>query len=375
MSAPESDSAGIAAQIGRLVFVLAAALGCGFVLTAFVSNEPLKAYGALLTGAWPDIGWNDAGQLTIRRMTRLGALIEDATTLTFLGLAVAIPFRARQFSMGGDGQLFLGAIAAAAVSLSLSGPSFVLIPAACLAAMTTGFLWGLLPGILKARFSANEIVTTLMLNVIAVQFYRLIITYVLRDPAAGFITTPALPDAATLAPLLARTNVSLMAVVAILAAIAAWFLLQRTTAGYEITVVGENPKFAEQAGLPVRRATALSMAFGGIFAGLAGFHTSNVLLKALPVDLAPGLGFEGIVVALLARNNPLAVPLVAILYAYLRVGAQVMERNSDVTREMVLIIQAFIILFVVAERFGPALFMKLRTSGFVAKPASQGASA
>ena len=110
-----------------------------------------------------------------------------------------------------------------------------------------------------------------MLNVIAVQFYRLVITYVLRDPAAGFITTPALPDAATLAPLLARTNVSLMAVVAILAAIAAWFLLQRTTAGYEITVVAENPKFAEQAGLPVRRATALSMAFGGIFAGLAGF--------------------------------------------------------------------------------------------------------
>ena len=98
-------------------------------------------------------------------------------------------------------------------------------------------------------------------------------------------------------------------------------------------------------------------------------------MKALPVDLAPGLGFEGIVVALLARNNPLAVPLVAILYAYLRVGAQVMERNSDVTREMVLIIQAFIILFVVAERFGPALFMKLRTSVFVAKPASQGASA
>ena len=103
-----SDFAGIAAQIGRLVFVLAAALGCGFVLTAFVSNEPLKAYGALLTGAWPDIGWNDAGQLTMRRMTRLGALIEDATTLTFLGLAVAIPFRARQFSMGGDGRTISG---------------------------------------------------------------------------------------------------------------------------------------------------------------------------------------------------------------------------------------------------------------------------
>lgn len=342
-------------QLTRLVFVLAAALGCGFLLTALVSDEPLKAYGALLTGAWPDFGWNKDGEFTIRRMTRLGSLIEDATTLTLVGLAVAIPFRARQFSMGADGQLFLGALAAAAASTAISGPSLLVIPLACLSAMTVGFLFGLVPGVLKARFNANEIVTTLMLNVIAVQFYRLAITYWMRDPNAGFITTPPLPEAAALTSLLARTNVSWMALVAILTAICAWFLIRRTTAGYEITLVGENPKFAAQAGVPVAKATALSMAFGGIFAGLAGFHVSNGLLKALPVDLAPGLGFEGIVVALLARNNPLAIPVVALLYAYLRVGAQVMERSSDVTREMVLIIQAFIILFVVAERFGPAL--------------------
>jgi simple sugar transport system permease protein len=257
--------------------------------------------------------------------------------------------------MGADGQLFVGALAAATISLLVQGPSIVILPAACLAAMSSGFLLGLLPGALKARFGTNEIVTTLMLNVIAVQFYRLAITYWLRDPAAGFITTPTLPEAASFTSLLARTNVTWMAFFALLAAAAAWLLVKRTTAGYEITLVGENPRFAAQAGVPVAKATALSMAFGGIFAGLAGFHVSNALLKSLPVDLAPGLGFEGIVVALLARNNPLAVPVVAILYAYLRVGAQVMERSTDVTREMVLIIQAFIILFVVAERFGPAM--------------------
>lgn len=372
MRASSSSASGLVAQILRLIFVLAAALGCGFVLTTLISAEPLKAYGALLTGAWPDFGWNSAGQFTVRRMTRLGSLLEDATTLALLGLAVAIPFRARQFAMGADGQLFLGAIAAAAVSLTLSGPAIIVIPAACLAAMTTGFLWGLLPGVLKARFGASEIVTTLMLNVIAVQFYRLAITYWLRDPSAGFITTPALPDAAVLTALLARTNVTVMGFVAILAAVAAWFLIKQTTAGYEITLVGENSRFAEQVGIPVKRATALSMAFGGIFAGLAGFHTSNALLKALPVDLTPGLGFEGIVVALLARNNPLVIPIVAILYAYLRVGAQVMERSSDVTREMVMIIQAFIILFVVAERFGPTLltsWLRARSSAKARKEA------
>jgi len=354
MSLSAGTSPSWPAQAMRLAFVLAAALGCGFLLTALVSDEPLKAFGTLMTGAWPEFGWKD-GEFTIRRLTRLGALIEDATTLTFVGLAVAIPFRARQFSMGADGQLFVGALAAATISLLVQGPSIVILPAACLAAMTTGFLLGLLPGALKARFGTNEIVTTLMLNVIAVQFYRLAITYWLRDPAAGFITTPTLPEAASFTSLLARTNVTWMAFFALLAAAAAWLLVKRTTAGYEITLVGENPRFAAQAGVPVAKATALSMAFGGIFAGLAGFHVSNALLKSLPVDLAPGLGFEGIVVALLARNNPLAVPVVAILYAYLRVGAQVMERSTDVTREMVLIIQAFIILFVVAERFGPAM--------------------
>ncbi|MGO4568868.1 ABC transporter permease [Rhizobium sp. 2YAF20] len=373
MSAASNSSAvaGIRAQAVRLVFVLAAALACGFLLTALVSKEPLKAYGALLTGAWPDFGWNSASGFTVRRMTRLGSLIEDATTLTLLGLAVAIPFRARQFSMGADGQLFLGAIAAATVSLMLRGPAFVVIPAACLAAMSTGFLWGLLPGVLKARFGANEIVTTLMFNVIAIQFYRLIITYALRDPSAGFITTPPFPDASVLISLLARTNVTMMAFFALLAAAAAWLLIRRTTVGYEITLVGENTKFAEQAGIPVKRATALSMALGGIFAGLAGFHISNALLKSLPVDLAPGLGFEGIVVALLARNNPLAIPVVAILYAYLRVGAQVMERSSDVTREMVMIIQAFIILFVVAERFGPSLLTGLVKSRAALRPTKE----
>ncbi len=356
MSIEQRVQSGWILQGLRLVFVLAAALGCGFILTALVSAEPLKAYEALLSGAWPDFGWNSAGEFTARRMTRIGALIEDATTLTLLGLAVVIPFRARQFSMGADGQLFLGALAAASVSLAINAPAIVVIPSACLVAMTTGFLFGLVPGLLKARFGANEIVTTLMLNVIAVQFYRLIITYVMRDRAAGFITTPPLPEASVLTALLPRTNVTWIALVAVFAAFAAWFLIRRTTVGYEITLVGENPKFSAQVGIPVAKATALSMAFGGIFAGLAGFHISNGLLKALPVDLAPGLGFDGIVVALLARNNPVAVPVVAILYAYLRVGAQVMERSTDVTREMVLIIQAFIILFVVAERFGPALF-------------------
>ncbi|SFU93845.1 ABC transporter permease [Pseudoduganella namucuonensis] len=337
----------------RLLIAVLAALLAGLLLTALASREPVHAYLSLLTGALPQPHWDPAQGWQVRRLARFGTVLEDAVTLTFLGLAVALPFRARQFSLGADGQMFLGALAAAAVSLYLGGPAWLVLPAAALAAMLAGFAWGLLPGLLKARHGANEMVSSLMLNLIAIEFYRLAITRWLCDPAAGFLVTPMLPAAATFAPLLAHTNVTPLLFAAPLAAYAAWLLLARTTAGYEIRLTGAAPAFARQAGLPVGRAVALSMAAGGAFAGLAGLHIGNGLLKRLPVDLAPGLGYDGLLVALLARNDPRAVPWAALFYAYLRTGAQAMERGSDVSREMVLVIQALIILFVVADRLLP----------------------
>ena len=339
----------------QLPLAVLAALVVGFVITAMVSDEPWRAYLALTTGALPDIRWSDAHGWEVRRWVRFGSVIEDAITLTFLGLAVAIPFRARQFSLGADGQMFLSALAAAAVSLYVGGPWFAALPAAFAAAVLTGFAWGLVPGVLKARFGANEIVTTLMLNLIAVQFSRLVITQALRDPAAGYLVTPVLPAAALLPGLLPRTNVTAMLFLVPLVVAAAALLLSRTTIGYEVRTVGVAPAFARQVGMPVGRAVVMSMALGGAFAAFAGLHVSNALLKRLPVDLSPGMGLEGLVVALLARNDPKAVPVAAFLYAYLRTGAQAMERTTDVSREVVLVIQAFIILFIVSERLLPTL--------------------
>ena len=337
----------------RVLLAVAAALLVGFVLTLAISDAPLEAYRALLTGGLPSIAWED-GELVVSRIRRLGAVLEDATTLMLLGLAVAIPFRARQFSLGADGQLFVGALSAAAISTAVSGPSFVVVPAACLAAMTTAFVYGLLAGWLKARFDANEIVVTLMLNTIAVQGFRVIIQHLLREPGSPRLSAPRLPDAAMLEPLIARTDVTMMLFVAVAACVLAWGLLERTTLGYELRAVGENDAFAAQAGIPVGRSILLSFAIGGAFAGLAGFHLSNALLNPLPAMLLPGLGFEGIVVALLARNDPRGIVVAALGYAYLRVGAQAMERSTDVSREMILVVQALMILFVVSDRLLPA---------------------
>ncbi|MFZ6773914.1 ABC transporter permease [Undibacterium sp. SXout7W] len=343
----------------RLPVAIIFALAVGFVVTAIFSKEPVRAFIILITGALPDIQWSETSGWHIMRVVRFCSALEDAITLTFLGLAIAIPFRARQFSLGADGQMFLSALMATVVSLYLPGPGFLVLPAAFCAAIFTGFLWGLLPGLLKARYQANEIVTTLMLNLIAIQFFRFVIAVYLRDPNAGFLASAVIPTATILPSLIPQTNLSAMIFMVPVVAAAAWWWLNRTTPGYEIRTVGEAPDFAKQAGMPVHRAIILSMATGGIFAAFAGIHISNALLKRLPVDMAPGLGFDGLVVALLARNDPKNIPLSAFFYAYLRTGAQAMERGSDVSREIVMLIQAFMILFIVADRLLPIAFPQL----------------
>lgn len=338
-------------ELIRILAVVMVALLIGFIITFFVSEEPVNAFRELLTGPFPRISFENGFHL--QGINRFGNWIEESITLILLGLSVAIVFRARQFSLGAEGQLFLGAIAAGIVSLFVSAPPLIHIGLILLAAGTAGFLWGLIPGILKAYVNADEIVSTLMLNVIAIQFYRLLLTQWLKDPTAGFIATEFFPPSAVLPIVISGTRVTIALFVMLLAVAGVWFLMARTPLGYEIRVVGANLKFAEYGGINTKRVIALSMAVSGILAGLAGAHLSNGLLKQLTLNLSPGIGFEGIVVALLARNDPKGVLVAGLFYGYLRTGAQIMERSSDVTREVVLIIQAIIILLITAERIFP----------------------
>lgn len=338
----------------RIIAVILIALILGFVITALVSEEPVQAFNQLLTGPFPRIIFSDEG-IQLRGINRFGNWMEESITLILLGLAVAIVFRARQFSLGAEGQLFLGALAAGAVSLYLPLPLAFHIGLALIAAGVAGFIWGLIPGILKAYVNANEIVTTLMLNVIAIQVYRLLLTQYMRDFDAGFIATEFFPQTAVLPVIINGTRVTIALYIVIIAVIAVWFLMARTPLGYEIRVVGSNLKFAEYGGINTRRVIAMSMALSGILAGLAGAHISMGLLKQLTLNLSLGIGFEGIVVALLARNDPKGVLVAGLFYGYLRTGAQIMERSSDVTREVVLIIQALIILMITAERIYPII--------------------
>ena len=215
--------------------------------------------------------------------------------------------------------------------------------------MVAGFLWGLLPGALKAYLGANELVSTLMLNTIAIKFYELTLTYQLKPDDAGYIASDYVADAAQMAPIVEGTQVTVAVFMVVIVVLAAWLLVRRTPLGYEIRIIGSNIRFADYGGINTKRTIMLAMAISGIVAGMAGAHLALGIHRRLITNISFALAFEGVVVALLARNNVLVSPFTGLLYAYLRAGAQFMERDANVSFEVVRIIQSVIILLITAE--------------------------
>ena len=348
-------------EIVRVFLAVFVGLAIGFIITVLVSDDPINAYKAFLFGP-------------VSKLNRFGDWIEESITLIFLGLAVVLVFKAELFSLGQEGQMVMGALVAGAIALFVPIPGYLRIPLAIIAAMTAGFLYGLIPGYLKAYLDANEIVSTLMLNFIALKIYEWLLTYNIKPEDAGYTASdtfsadgtmpsfipklPFLEEVRTL--FMNQTNISIAIYIVIIATIVVYYIMYHTPFGYELRMVGANIKFARYGGVNTKRVILLAMAVSGIFAGLAGAHLASGIHRKLILNISFGLGFEGIVVAILARNNPLLVPFTGLMYGYLRAGANVMERTSDVSREMVLVIQGIIILLVTAERIMPIIQERIR---------------
>ena len=300
-------------------------------------NQTNVAFEALLLGP-------------IERVNRWGAWIQDAITLILIGLSFAIVFRAEQFSLGAEGQLYFGALVSGAIALnSPNVPSILIIPIILLASGTAGFIYGLIPGALKAYLGANELVSTLMLNVIATGFFDMVLYFQLRPIDSAYVATGKFPPNTILPVIVDRTQVTIAVFLVAIVVFFCWLLIRRTPLGYEIRIIGSNLKFADYGGVNSRRTIMLSMALSGVVAGFAGMHLANGIYRELILDLSLALAFEGVVVALLARLNVLVVPFAGLLYSYLRVGAQFMERDANASFELVRMIQAIIILLITAE--------------------------
>ena len=278
-------------------------------------------------------------------------VLENACPLVFCGVAISIAFKAAQFNVGAEGSFYLGAVAGTAVAVSLNLPVWAAALVAILAAAAAGALWGAIPGLLKGKWGANELVSSLMLNYVAYYLGLFVVNYLLRDKAAGFLASKKLPEAAWLPVLVGGTRFHLGIVLALLFAIGGYLLLYRTGLGFELRMTGENAKFARYAGIDVRKVVVLSQVLLGLVAGVGGIVEVQGIHHRFNWQASPGYGWDGVIVAIIGRNNPLLVLLASLFLSYLRVGGQVLNLMADVPAEMVSVIQSVIILLVTAEAF------------------------
>ncbi|MEQ8306148.1 MAG: ABC transporter permease [Hoeflea sp.] len=263
------------------------------------------------------------------------ALVETltrATPLIFTGLAVAVAFRARLWNIGAEAQLYLGAVMTVVLGTgAVALPSAGLIPLVMVAAMLTGALALLGPAILKTRFGVDEVVTTLLLNFIVLLFVSMLLEGVLKDPMGlGWPQSRRVVSEAQLPRLIQGKRLHFGFVLAIVSAIVVWVIMKKTVLGYEMRAVGHNAEAARFAGIPVNRVIVKTALLSGGLAALAGFSEVAGLKGNLTLDLSPGYGYTGIVVAMLALLNPLGVIAAAIFVAGIFVGADAMSRSANV---------------------------------------------
>lgn len=313
------------------------ALIIGAIILALSGANPFEAYVALLRGAF-------GGQTPIQRT------LEKATPLIFTGLAVAFAFKGGLFNIGAQGQLLIGAMFAAAIGFGVSGlPAIIHMPLALLVGALTGAFFGAIPGWLKARTGAHEVITTIMLNFVAINITDFLADGVWKDTSPGNIVarTPAILETAEI-PVIAFIPIGFL--MGCLMALVTWYILWQTTLGYEIRTVGLSANAAKYAGIGVAFTISLTMTISGFLAGMGGaIETLGVVGRYQP-GFNIGLGFDGITVALLGKTHPFGAIPAAILIGALRAGSSQMQFSAGVAKEITDVIIALMLFFVAADQ-------------------------
>jgi len=325
-----------------------AALGIGAIMLMIFDANPVVAYGALLEGAF---GSTNA----------LADTLVKATPLLLVALGICIAFRGGVINIGGEGQLILGALAATVVGLSFpDSPGYVVITLAMIFGFIAGGAWGAIPGFLKAYFNVNEILSTIMMNAIAVQGMNYLLSGPLIDPvqleAASRIPQTARLSAAFDLPRLVPTRLHLGTGLAIIAAFLVFIFLWRTVVGYRIRAVGLNSNASRYAGINVPRHIVLSLLLSGAFCGLAGAIQIYGLHHRMFTDgsatgFTGSAGFNGIVVALFGQLHPLGAIPASFLFGALIVGANKLQRVMQVPSSFIIALNGLVVVFVVSADY------------------------
>jgi ABC-type uncharacterized transport system permease subunit len=309
-------------KLATLLYPLGAVLVAGALSAALVyaaGASPFDVFGLVAKGA---AGTQFALFETLTR----------ATPLIFTGLAVAVAFRARLWNIGAEAQLYAGAVLTVVLGTgALPLPPYLLIPLIMIAAIVAGALLLLGPAVLKTRFGVDEVVTTLLLNFIMILFVSMLLEGVLKDPTGlGWPQSQKLVAEARLPRIIAGKRLHYGFALALVSALLVWVVMKKTALGFEMRAVGNNVEASRFAGIPVNRVLIKTALLSGGLAALAGFSEVSGLKGNLTLDLSPGFGYTGIVVAMLALLNPLGVVVSAIFVAAIFVGADAMSRTAGV---------------------------------------------
>lgn len=327
---------------------IVAALAVGGVIMALVGVAPLEGYKALWRGAFGG-------------PSRMGVTVTKATPLILAGLGVALPLRCGLVNLGGEGQVYIGALAATLAALGLGDlPLAVHLPLVVLAGFVGGAVWGAIPGWLKARLHLNELITTIMLSYIAFWVVSYLVHGPMKDPGGGgYPWSAQVPDSARLPLILKKYRINLGSLLALASAAAAHFLLWKTAFGFEMRAVGAGPLAARLAGINAERTTMLTFAIGGGLAGMAGMAEIVGVQFRLSDFFSPGYGWDAIVVAMAGQSNPVGVVLMGLFFGALRNGAESAARSIDMPSSISLIIQALALLFIIGSN-SVVLYRRLR---------------
>jgi len=327
------------------LLAIAVALAIGGIVIALAGGDPVRSYAHIANASFGNIGV-------------ISDTIVKATPILLASLACSVAFRMRLWNIGAEGQFIMGAFGASAVVLAPILPAetsrWLFIPVMMLAGMAAGAAWGLIPGYLRAAFNVNEIISTLMLNYIAVAWVNFWIFAVWTEggfqmshqfPKSAWL--PRLLDYASAVPVFRGLTTHLGLVIGVVAAIVLWFVVFRSRWGYEIRLIGDNPRAARYAGISITRNTVLVMMLSGALAGLGGMsEVTGVVHRLQTSPLAAGYGFTGIIVAWLAKLNPLVIIIVSILFGALLLAGREIQ-PSGVPK----MIQGIILVCLIASDF------------------------
>lgn len=323
----------------------------GSIIMIITGFNPVTAYISLFIGAFGSV-------------PNIANTFANAVPLILTGLGVAISFKAGLFNIGAEGQYWIGAIVGVWVGYNFKGlPWYIHIPFAIIAAMIAGGLWaGIVPGFAKAYTGAHEVITTMMMSYVAIYFSHFLLEFGPMMEKGSVPQSPLIKDSAIIPMLVKNTQLSYGIFIALIAAAFVYWLMFKTTWGFEMRAVGLNQKASKYAGMNVPFNIVLSLGLSGMFAGLAGSVQMLGVQHRLYDSFTSGYGYTAIVVALLAKNNPIGVVFAAILFAALGTGSQFMQLNAQVPGQLADVLTGLIIFFVAADKIIKIIREKLSKS-------------